>query len=185
MNRADLVRLLAQVNADKADVQNQVADLQGRLLALTKAADGLQALLDMTPAPREWAFVSDSDAGHAVAEVAQASEEERALTAEGHSGWTPRGRQAARLILESDTSKFWSVRQVWDEQVKRGWAEPRRRGAKGNPPARVALQRLHDHYPEHVQVITAPVLAYKWVPGPSSSPNGTGASHAEEDRGEP
>lgn len=165
MNRDELEHLLEQVDAEKTGVQNQLAALQGRLTALTKAADGLQALLEMTPAPKEWAFKADSDAGQATDAGENVVRAPQSHMDEPPSG--PRGREAARLILQSDQSKFWTVRQVSDEQVRRGWTKPRPRGAKKNAPARVALTRLKERYPENVEVIETPVLAYRWTSDPS------------------
>jgi hypothetical protein len=180
MDRAELEHLLEQVNAEKATMQNQVAALQARLTALMKAADGIQALLEMTPAQPDLVLKADSDAGH-VADAAVVREVERVVPLPQSSRVeVPKGKKAARLILESDQSKFWTVRQVWNEQVRRGWAEPRPRGRKGNPPSRIALMRLQEDYPANVEVIDAPVLAYRWTSGSSSSPNGSGVSHAEE-----
>lgn len=166
VDRAELEHLLEQVNAEKAVVQS-------RLATLTRAADGLQALLDMTPAPSEWIYKSDSDAGRAT-ETASVSEPGQAAPGpveiiEG----APRGLEAAQRILESDTSRYWEVREVSDEQIRRRWAKPRPRGTRGNPPARVALDRLHKKYPNNVQVRTTPVLAYKWIPEPAPSVNGS------------
>ena len=90
-----------------------------------------------------------------------------------------RGKEAARQVLESDPSRFWTVREVHDEEVRRGWGEYRPPGAPGNPPSRAALDRLQKEYPENVEVQTDPALAYRWTPQPSLSQNGPGVSSAE------
>lgn len=89
--------------------------------------------------------------------------------AQGHAGAEkpPKGKLAALEILKSDESRFWTVRQVWDEQVRRGWAEPRPRGAKGNPPSRVALMRLQKDYPDNVVMIKTPLMAFRWSSSPA------------------
>jgi hypothetical protein len=88
---------------------------------------------------------------------------------QGRAAEPPRGKEAARQVLESDPSRFWTVREVHDEEVRRGWTEPRTRGAKGNPPSRIALDRLQKDYPQNVEVTDTPVLAYRWSPNPSQS----------------
>ncbi len=172
MDRTEVERMLAQLNAEREA-------LQSRLTTVTKAADGLQALLEITPAPVELPARARSDAGHVEEALALEARDVRPAV-ELPAEEQPKGMEAARRILESDTSKFWNVREVWDEQVKRGWAEPRPRGARGNPPARAALDRLIKQYPDNVKMIASPFLAYRWIAQPSSSPNGSGAFRAEE-----
>jgi hypothetical protein len=172
VDRSEIERLLEQLSAEREA-------LQSRLATVTKAADGLQALLEMTPAPVDWPAVAGSGAGH-VDETSRREVQGVMLAPQLPSGEPPRGMEAARQVLESDTSRFWTVREVADEQVRRGWAEPRERGAKGNPPARAALERLEHQYRENVRVIESPLKAYKWISQPSPSQNGSGAFRTEE-----
>lgn len=172
MERAELEHLLEQVNAEKAE-------LESRLTVVARAADGLQALLEMTPAAPRWTSTADSGTGHA-ADAVSAGEARRVAPARRRRAkGTPRGKEAVGLILQSDTSRQWTIREVWDEQVRRRWAEPRPRGAKGNLPSRAALDRLKKDFPQNVEVTDTPVMAYQWIPDPSPSLNGFGASHAE------
>jgi hypothetical protein len=172
MDRAELTRLLKQVTAEKTDVWSRVAALQERLNALTKAEDGLQALLDMTPAPAEWAFKADRDAGHA-AETSGVATGHAVATSHDSAEATPKGKQAVKLILQSDTRRFWTVREMSDEQIRRGWEKPRPRGTKGNPPARLALPRLQEEFPDNVEMRTEPLIAYRWNPEPHPKPDAT------------
>lgn len=176
MDRAEIERLLGQLEAERQT-------LQSRLATVTKAADGLQALLEMTPGPSEWPSRAGSDAGQED-QAPEREPQEATPASEPPVGEPPRGMEAVRLILQSDTSRYWNVKEVFDEQVRRGWAQPRERGAKGNPPARAALERLKNQYREHVAVVDSPFLAYMWLPDSSPSPNGSGTLRTEEVRHE-
>jgi hypothetical protein len=176
VDRAQFARLLEQVAAEKTAAQHQLAALQARVSALTKTEEGLQALLDLTAESAAYTK-TDFEAAHVIEESQQV-----APTAGEPSRPTvpPSGAQAAKLVLQSDQSRFWPVSEVWDEEVRRGWAEARPRGTnKRNAPARIALMRLKERYPENVEVISTPVLAYRWRPATSPSQNGSGPSHAE------
>ena len=181
MDHAELARLVEMVTAEKTAAQHHLSALQDRVTALTKTAEGLQALLDLTPESAELVFKGDADTAQAVEAARVVAETEpvtRAVEAPSRPMVKPNGVQAAKLILESDQSRFWSVRDVWDEEIRRGWAEPER--VKGrNPPARIALVRLKQRYPENVEVVNAPVLAYRWRPETSPSQNGSGSLHTE------
>lgn len=181
MDRPELEHLLEQVGAEKAAVERQITVLQARLTALATTAGGVQALLETTPASAGWASAEGSGPGQASVTVAsdgarQAPPSPRDIGRKP----TPKGKAAAKLILQSDTSRFWSVREVWGEIVRRGWAEPRQQGRKGNPPARIALMRVQEDYPDNVLVTDSPVLSYKWTSTPSTGGSGSAASFAEE-----
>jgi hypothetical protein len=174
VDRTEIERLLEQLNAEREA-------LQSRLTIVEKATDSLQALLEMSPASTGWSSVAGSGAGHV--DLAPVREEQQVTPVpQPPAEETPKGMRAAQLILQSDTSRFWNVREVSDEEIRRKWAEPRPRGAKGNPPARAALERLRTQYPRNIKVIGSPFLAYKWISDPSPTLNGAGpsASDAEE-----
>lgn len=173
MDRTEIERLLEQLNAEREA-------LQSRLTTVTKAADGLQALLEMTPGPAGWTSVVVAGTVYAGNPDVVRESLQAVPAAQRPAEETPKGMEAAQLILESDTSRQWTVRDVSDEQIRLGWAAPRPRGAKGNPPARAGLDRLLKAYPQNVKVVRWPVLAYQWIPDPSPSLNGSGAPHAEE-----
>ena len=182
MDRPELEHLLEQVSAEKASVEHQIVVLQARLTALATTADGVQALLETTPTAAGWIPSVDTGAGHTANTVPGGSAGQAVRAPQDLGGKVPKGKDAAGLILQSDQSRRWSVREVWDEQVRRGWAEPRPKGRKGNPPARIALMRLQQEHPENVEVTEYPVLSYRWISEPSLSLNGSGASHTEETR---
>jgi hypothetical protein len=174
-----LKRLLDQWDAERYALQHQIATLQGRLNALAKASEGVRALLEVS-GPEQLAFEPGPEESQTT-EVAYGREVEYLVPgAQGPAEEVPKGKEAARLVLQSDTSRFWNVRDVSDEQIRRGWAEPRPPGTKGNPPARAALMRLKDQYPDNVEMVETPFMAFKWTDHPSPSRNGSGASHTEE-----
>jgi hypothetical protein len=177
MDHGELSRLLGEFESENDGVLRQITALQSRSSALIRAADGIRALLEVAPesvgsASRLATVPLPSSAAAVVADVREA---ENRVPADHEQ--VPKGKGAAKLVLESDTSRFWTVRDVHDEEVRRGWAEYRAPGASGNPPARAALQRLQEDHPDNVEVQEAPVLAYKWVPNRLPSINGSGASH--------
>jgi hypothetical protein len=184
---AELKHLLEDVESEQDAVRGQLAALQSRSSALAKAAEGIRALLEMAPdsALRSASVPMAASAVVTMADTRQGdyrvpADQYRVPADQEHA---PKGKGAAKLILESDPSRFWTVRDVHDEQVRRGWAEYRPPGAPGNPPSRAALQRLQEEYPDNVEVQMTPVLAYKWTPETSRSLNGFGAApHAEEAR---
>jgi hypothetical protein len=174
----ELKRLLEDIESENDAVQRHLAALQSRSSALVKAAEGIRALLEMPPRSVQVPLAPPVAAGPPA--MVGSRQPEYRVPAE--HGPVPKGKNAAKLILESDPSRFWTVRDVHDEEVRRGWAEFRPPGAPGNPPSRAALQRLHEDYPDNVVVQMAPVMAYKWNPETSRSHNGFGvAPYAEED----
>ena len=136
MDRTEIERLLEQVEGEKNDVQSRLATLQAQSNALVKAAEGLRALLDMTPEHARLPVSFDLRPGPAAEETATREDEQSASAVRGRAEKPPKGKRAVKLIIESDQSRFWNVREVWDEQVRRRWEQPRPRGAKGIlPPA--------------------------------------------------
>lgn len=65
------------------------------------------------------------------------------------------------LVLKSDPTRYWTVREIWDEEVRRNWAEPTKDALAA---VRVALRRLRDREGQ-VQVLNGPTYAYRWVAG--------------------
>jgi hypothetical protein len=180
VDHTELKRLLEDIESENDAVQSQLAALQTRSSALAKTAEGIRALLEMSP---DSALRSAGVPMPASAVAAAAGTREAEYRAPADQEKAPKGKGAAKLILESDPSRFWTVRDVHDEEVRRGWAEYRPPGTPGNPPSRAALQRLQEEYPDNVEVQITPVLAFKWTPETSRSLNGFGAApHAEEAR---
>jgi hypothetical protein len=129
-----------------------------------------------------------SEAGHVEA-ARPAPARSRRVRGRAGARKPPVGKVAALEILKSDESRFWTVREVWDEQVRRGWAQPRPRGTKGNPPSRLALMRLREDYPDNVARIDEPLMAFKWSSSPvltlveTGQAIGEGAAHHHYDDG--
>lgn len=82
---------------------------------------------------------------------------------------TPAGANAAMQVLQSDPARLWNVREVWAEEVKRGWAEPTPNGREA---VRVALGRLRKREPR-VEFIEGPVYTYRWRPQELAPSNGS------------
>jgi hypothetical protein len=70
------------------------------------------------------------------------------------------GRRAT-VILQSDKSRKWTPRDVWEQMVERGWAEDTK---DARTAVRVAMKRLHEREPEHVtRTEDGLTHAYQWV----------------------
>lgn len=178
MDRVDFGRLLEQVAAEKTAAQHQLAALQERVNALAKTEEGLQALLALPIEQGAELEVAATEAVGTASRPDQAQPLQEVLGAPSQLSSAPAGMEAAKQVLQSDPSRFWSVRDVAAEEIRRGWAEPQ--GKKRNAPARIALVRLKERYPDLVDEITTPLLAYRWSAHSSPRQNGPGESHAEE-----
>jgi hypothetical protein len=180
LDRADLEHLLADVEGETTEVQHTLVSLQARLDALIKTGDGIRALLQVMPEPpseRRPSLTAVSAEAHLVATAemmanASVTEADSALPQE-----PPAGSSAARKVLQSDPSRFWTVRQVWDEEIKLGWIKPDP-SSKGAA-VRIALVRLNASDPR-VERVDGPVVAYRWRPEPS--PNHNGSAVVDVDR---
>jgi hypothetical protein len=93
---------------------------------------------------------------------------------------TPTGSNAASQILQGDTTRSWTTREVWAEQVRRGWAKPT---DDARAAVRVALSRLCKREPR-VQLAPGPTHAYRWLAELPANElavsNGLAASHGTE-----
>jgi hypothetical protein len=190
MDHDDLLRMLRALQQERADAEHQLAGLQRRVEALRKTADGLEELIGSIVSVTKVSVTKD-DGQPAVTETAETGRSDsqppkttapgiqQSLTPQGRVA-PPKGSSAALAVLKSAPERFWTVREVWDEQVKQGWAG----GTKDSRAAvRVALVRLARRDP-HVDRIDSPVSAYRWSSDLSSS-NGASSSvpftSAEED----
>jgi hypothetical protein len=85
----------------------------------------------------------------------------------------PTGMNAARQVLQADTSRSWTVREVWDEQVRQGWVDPEEDGREA---VRLALKRLREKDPQ-VQVKRDEkglAFTYRWISSELAPSNGSG-----------
>jgi hypothetical protein len=92
-------------------------------------------------------------------------------------GSPPTGMDAARQVLQADTNRGWTARQVWDEQVRRGWVDP---DTEGREAVRQALNRLRERDPHVKRDEEGVPSTYRWVPQELTPSNGSG--HAEAKR---
>jgi hypothetical protein len=174
MDRDDLLRTLRALQQERADAERQLAGLQKRVEALRKTADGLEELIGPI------APVIEEDGPAVISEIAETGRSgsqppsatapavQQSLTLQGRVA-PPRGSSAALTVLRSVPEHFWTVREVWEEQVKQGWAEETK---DGRAAVRVALARLARR-DSHVDRIDSPVSAYRWS---SYLPSSNGSS---------
>lgn len=92
-------------------------------------------------------------------------------------GSPPTGIAAARRVLQADTNRSWTAREVWDEQVRRGWVDP---DTEGREAVRQALKRLRERDPHVRRDEEGVPYTYRWVPQELAPSNGSG--HAEAER---
>ena len=144
MDRGHLEQMLDDLRLERAETEHRVATLQQRLDALRKAADGIEALLKSEPDALAMPTPEPAPAARG-----EDSIKARALT----------GGPAILEILRSDPSRYWTAREIWDEEVRRNWAE---RTDTARAAVRVALRRLHTRDPQ-VQLLDGPVHAYRLV----------------------
>jgi hypothetical protein len=66
----------------------------------------------------------------------------------------------ALMILQSDTSRSWNPRQIWEKEVEREWVA---NTSEGRSAVRIALKRLHEKYPDQLERVPEGVtFAYRW-----------------------
>jgi hypothetical protein len=204
VDRAEIERLIAQVADETTDVQHRLVSLQARLAALMTTGDGLRALLQVTPeeipGPPASGTVANLDTGGSRVEpqvkVNIAADEvdtpEAESPAMADTITDPSASQAGDLddekpdgvrntvlkILRGDPNKFWTVREVFEEEVRRGWAE-NVTGPKRDATVRMALTRLKSSDPR-IERVNEPVVAYRWRTDSSASRNGSAMGNEKE-----
>jgi hypothetical protein len=147
MDRAEVERMLRDVGDETVTVQSELVALQGRLDALMKTNDALRLLLETSPARK------DANADISITDPAPAPNG-TAVQAGQQASEAPVGGQAAKAILQGDQTKFWTVREAWEEQRKRGWNMTM-------DAMRIALIRLNER-DNRVERVEKPTLAYRW-----------------------
>lgn len=167
MDRVDLERTLQHIEAETSAAQNEMLALQARLDALTKAREGLRALLDtsgylLTDAPEPRTDEPDSSLR---LDEQDASVDRQDLQPPDK----PSGTAAARWVLQTDPTKFWTVRAVWEAEQEQRWQQTM-------DAVRIALMRLHER--GMVERIEKPVMSYRWKPQASLS-SGSGVHTTE------
>lgn len=177
MDRQDLLRTLNSLRSERTEAEHQLAMLQRRVDALRKAADGMEDLLASDEASPAW---GNSATVQVSVETAVESDEPLVVLKSPHAHVKdPSGGQAALTVLKTDPSRFWTVREVWDDQVKRGWAADTK---DARAAVRVALVRLAQRDPA-VERLDGPTSAYRWTPSSPSHNASVQAAGTEQATG--
>jgi hypothetical protein len=150
MDRDHLAQMLDDLRRERTETEHRVAILQQRLDALRKAADGIEELLKSEP--DALAMPSNRAAEPPVTVPAAGGEHSIQAAA-------PTGGPAILKVLRSDPDRFWTAREVWEEEVRLNWAKPT---DAARAAVRVALKRLNNRDPQ-VQLLDGPVHAYRWI----------------------
>jgi hypothetical protein len=138
--------------------ERQLAALQRRVAARRKLAEAYEELELLE---RE---SSSAGAKEAVPE-APPRDEQPSETEPRQPG------KRARAILQGDPSRGWNPRQMWEQFVERGWAEPTKDALLA---VRVALKRLEQRDPQVVRTQDGITFSYRWVEADTSQlPHGS------------
>lgn len=142
MDAGDRSFSISEIRKELARAEAELALQQRRVDALRKMAEGADEL-ELT----EREMSPDG--------AAEAPPPERpSLQDPGRTG------ARARVIVQSDTSRDWTPRQVWEQMVARGWAEPTRDARSA---VRVALNRLAEREERLTRTQAGLTYAYRWV----------------------
>jgi len=171
MDRGHLEQMLNELRQERTEAEHQLAALQRRVDALRKAAEGIEDLLGSEPSqPVEANRTGDADTDTkpdtaSTVPLAVPRTSSSIPTAE------PRGGDAARQVLRSAPGRYLTAREVWEEEVRQGWAEPT---ADGRAAVRVALKRLCAR-DQRVRLLAGPTHAYCWENGSTASAANNGS----------
>lgn len=164
MDRLELERTLKHIEDETSVAQNEMLRLQGHLDALVKARDGLRALLGASAPP---VTVPDERQGPSTNGSFPPSTSDKTDTSTDsiqHIAQSdnkavqspiekPTGVAAASWVLQTDPSRFWPVRSVWEAEQRQHWDQTM-------DAVRIALVRLHNR--GLVERIEKPVMSYRW-----------------------
>src|ERR1039457_4011018 len=119
MDGRELVQMRDRLRLERADAERQLARLQRHVDALRKASDGMEELLASVSSGT--AADDTLSAGIARPSAGVTQEELTDVSASPDIRVRPpSGGPAARMILKSKPNSFLTVREVWDEEAKRG-----------------------------------------------------------------
>jgi hypothetical protein len=137
-------QMLRDLQQERAEAERQLAALQQRVDALRKATDGMEELL--------------------TSEREIPSQERPEVPPPPPLPITkPRTADGALIIIQSDLNRYWTVRDIWEAMVERGWAQDNKDARSA---VRIALTRLSvKHAGELERVDAPPTHAYRWVGG--------------------
>jgi hypothetical protein len=149
MDHVQMERMLGDLRRERTEAEHQLVALQRRVDALRKAADGMEDLLASdTEAPLEPSSPVVEPPRPADASAPREPHIEK-----------PAGGRAALSVLKLNPDRFWTVREVWEEEVKQGWiAETKDARAA----VRVALTRLYKS-DAAVDRLDGPTSSYRWT----------------------
>jgi hypothetical protein len=157
-------REVQRADDDVRDASTRRLRAQRRIEALSQIVTGLQLLhAEQEDPQRERLPVGGDEATVRLK-----------LTAYGHEGDEPRGKEAVRIIM-SEAPRTWKASELVAEVLRRKWIDPEAK----NPDAavRVATARLHrDGLIERVGVGR---YRYKFSDGTSSEPSARAAGELE------
>ncbi len=154
--------------------ERALAALQLRVDGLREATKGMEKLVlserdipseaspDTSPAPSPALSAPPSPALSAPPSPALPAPPSPALPTK-----RPSTGAGALMILQSDTSRSWNPRQIWEEEVEREWVA---NTSEGRSAVRIALKRLHEKYSDQLERIPdGMTFAYRWRDGTSSN----------------
>jgi hypothetical protein len=165
VDRLELERTLQHIDDETSAAQNEMLRLQGHLDALVKARDGLRALLEASAPPsavpdgHEDPVPGTSFPPHLSDKTDTPTESVQQVTRSDETVVVqsplekPTGITAASWVLQSDPTRFWPVRSVWEEEQAQHWDH-------SLDAVRIALVRLHDR--GRVERLEKPVMSYRW-----------------------
>lgn len=133
-------QVLRDLQQEREEAEHELAALQLRVDALREATEGIEKLVR---SERNIPSQAPPDARPPPPPAKPRSTGDGAL-----------------VIIQSDTSRYWTVRQVWEEMVKREWAGDAR---DARDAVRIALVRLaKKHVGQLERVPAGATFAYRW-----------------------
>lgn len=152
MSTDDRTFSISQIRQALGEDERRLAALQRRVDAHRKMAEAAE---ELELAERELS----PDGAREVVEEAPPRDEQP-------SGPEPRqtGKRTL-MILQSDPSRGWNPRQMWEEHVERGWAESTK---DAHVAIRVAMRRLEQRDPHVSRTAEGMTFTYRWVEADTS-----------------
>jgi hypothetical protein len=147
MTTDDHTFTISQIRQALSEDERRLAALQRRVDARRKMAEAAE---ELELAERE--LSTDAAAG--------ASAPTRQVAPQSPPPEPKQTGERAKVILQSDRSRGWNPREVWERMVERKWVEPTK---DARATVRVALKRLEERDPHVVRTQQGLTFAYQWV----------------------
>jgi hypothetical protein len=154
MDARDRSFTISEMQAARDEADRQIAALQRRADALRKMAEAAE---ELEAAERELSADSTAEAAPTT--------EQASLPDPGSTG------RRAQVILQSDTSRSWTPRDVWERMVELGWAEATK---DARVAIRVSLTRLDKREPRITRTPTGMTYGYQWVDADTNAQSSNG-----------